>query len=522
MQRFRLLLLCASTLIVVCAINTSKPCNYQRIGDGVCVCNITYCDTLDVLQPNCGEFTLVTSSKSGKRFKITNRTSVNVSQVAVPLNRWLKIDANQTYQKIIGFGGAFTDATSSVIAAMHESLRICVYTSYVSSTNGAAYQIFRIPLGGSDFSDTPWAYNEQPEMDVMLSNMTILHPLDQRRADQIKELTTVIPASKLKFMLCAWSPPPWMKSNQHWHGLSYLPTQFYSTWALYHVKALQLWQNEGINIWSISTGNEPITAAIVPFMSLGWTARDQRQWIFNHLKPQLQENGFDDVLIIGFDDQRPSLALYCLAFQRNLFDSHIDDLDMIGVHWYLDALSDVNLLDTIATRNQLPILYTESCTGSGTNLLDLSRGPKLGSWTRCREYVQRIIQLLNHGISGFVDWNLILDMDGGPNYAHNFVDAPMIFDQHNQTLYKQPMFYGIAHLSKFLSSDCTRIDSKLSLISSIHIDAIAFTCTNHTKVIVLHNRNTADERITVIDNNITKINLILDASSVNTLLYRDC
>lgn len=521
MARFVLLLLCISVLMVARAMDTSKPCNYQRIGDGVCVCNVTYCDTLDFEGPGCGEFMLVTSSKSGKRFNITNPI-VDALNVSVPLNRWLKIDEDQTYQKIIGFGGALTDATSSVIASMEQSLRHCVYTSYVSSTNGAAYQIIRIPLGGSDFSDAPWAYNEQPENDVELSNMTMLHPLDQRRVDQIRELKTLMPNSTLKFMLCAWSPPPWMKSNQRWQGISHLPERFYSTWALYHVKALNLWQNVGIKIWSISTGNEPILASILPFMSLGWAGRDQQRWISNYLKPMLVKNGNEDVLIIGLDDQRTALLLYCSAFQRTPFDPKIADLDMIGVHWYLDALSDPNALNQAAKHHQIPILYTESCAGSGVNFLDVARGPKLGSWTRCQEYVQRIIKLLSHEVSGFIDWNMVLDPQGGPNYIQNFVDAPMIFDRHNQTLYKQPMFYGIAHFSKFLQSNCTRIGSNLSLISSIYIDAIAFSCTHYTKVVIMHNRNLSTERIAVIDKNITKINLVLDASSVNTLVYRVC
>ena len=116
----------------------------------------------------------------------------------------------------------------------------------------------------------------------------------------------------------------------------------------------------------------------------------------------------------------------------------------------------------------------------------------------------------------------MLDTQGGPSVFENFVDAAIIFDVTNQTLYKQPIFYGIAHFSKFLQSDCTRISSNLSLISRLRVEAVAFSCANYTKVIIMHNRSTSPERITVIDKNRSEIGLTLDASSINTLVYRDC
>lgn len=34
----------------------------------------------------------------------------------------------------------------------------------------------------------------------------------------------------------------------------------------------------------------------------------------------------------------------------------------------------------------------------------------------------------NYGSSGWVDWNIALDMQGGPNWSKNYVDAPIIVD----------------------------------------------------------------------------------------------
>lgn len=66
------------------------------------------------------------------------------------------------------------------------------------------------------------------------------------------------------------------------------------------------------------------------------------------------------------------------------------------------------------------------------NLLNLGdkpwevHGPIIGSWSRAEDYAHDILDDLNHWINGWIDWNLILDETGGPNYANNFVDAAII------------------------------------------------------------------------------------------------
>ena len=37
----------------------------------------------------------------------------------------------------------------------------------------------------------------------------------------------------------------------------------------------------------------------------------------------------------------------------------------------------------------------------------------LGSWERGQEYTNDIIENLNHWSTGWTDWNLVLDMNGG-------------------------------------------------------------------------------------------------------------
>lgn len=51
--------------------------------------------------------------------------------------------------------------------------------------------------------------------------------------------------------------------------------------------------------------------------------------------------------------------------------------------------------------------------------------------------------LLNWSI-GWIDWNLALNMQGGPNWVKNFVDSPIIINAEAEEFYKQPMYYVLA------------------------------------------------------------------------------
>ena len=82
------------------------------------------------------------------------------------------------------------------------------------------------------------------------------------------------------------------------------------------------------------------------------------------------------------------------------------------------------------------LIYIEiACEG----FLPWSQGPYLGSFERGETYAHDILQDLNHHAVGWTDWNALLDMKGGPNWAKNEVDAPILLDDDGVTLHKQPM-----------------------------------------------------------------------------------
>lgn len=110
-----------------------------------------------------------------------------------------------------------------------------MYRSYFHS-EGIGYNSIRMSIGGSDFDLQPWAYNEEPRNDPLLSNFTTLDARDLQKIEQLKRAKSVCQLNDLKVMAAAWSAPTWMKSNERWTGFGQLKPQYYKTWAEYHLR----------------------------------------------------------------------------------------------------------------------------------------------------------------------------------------------------------------------------------------------------------------------------------------------
>ena len=65
---------------------------------------------------------------------------------------------------------------------------------------------------------------------------------------------------------------------------------------------------------------------------------------------------------------------------------------------------------------------------------------------------------MNSGMGAAVDWNLLLDQTGGPyHYRNNGCSAPVMVNTDTKEIQIQPMYYGVAHFSKYIPQGSTRL-----------------------------------------------------------------
>ncbi|MDP5105692.1 MAG: glycosyl hydrolase family 30, partial [Polaribacter sp.] len=65
-------------------------------------------------------------------------------------------------------------------------------------------------------------------------------------------------------------------------------------------------------------------------------------------------------------------------------------------------------------------------------------------------YARDIIGCLNNWVDGWIDWNMVLDTQGGPNWFKNWCIAPVIVNPETDEVYFTPLYYTMAHFSKFI------------------------------------------------------------------------
>jgi glucosylceramidase len=476
-------------------------------GGTVCVCNSDHCDTIPrpekVEQP---QLLIYTSNKAGSRFE---QTTGQFEQSDAPDNQ-IRIDPAQKFQTILGWGGAFTDATGINIESLDEQLQETLLRSYFAD-DGIEYSMCRVPIGGTDFSTHGYSYDDG-DVDKDLINFTLADEDHQYKIPLIKKALDLT-ENNLRLFASAWTAPTWMKTNGEYAGYGFLLEEMYQTWADYFVKFLDSYQSEGIEFWGITTGNEP-GLAMVPLnkiSNVGWNSTQMGKWILNNLGPSIRNSNHSDINIMILDDQRMHLPSFVdQALEDNTTREYIDG---IAVHWYTDILFPAKLLTE--THDHFPekfILSTEACNG-----IDLMVGPVvLGSWDRGEWYTIDIMEDLLNWVGGWIDWNMVLDPSGGPTYIDNFVDSPIIVNASANEFYKQPMFYHLGHFSKFAPSGSVRIDATSEVAN---VSFVAFQRPDDGIAVVLMNRNEEAIPITIVDDSRGAAQVELSERSITTVLY---
>ncbi|XP_050422662.1 lysosomal acid glucosylceramidase [Adelges cooleyi] len=503
------LMLYASVMAI--GVKAADDCHKRRLAYGiVCVCNSSHCDwTPEPTRLAAGKYVLYTSSNEGSRF------AKSTGSFVASLDSWwagneITVDEQTTYQTIEGFGAAFTDAAGINIKSLSEGTQQNLLKSYFSDT-GIKYNIGRVPIGGCDFSTRKYTYADQRGVPD-LANFNLTREDVDFKIPLIK-VAKSLTSDELRLIGSAWSAPPWMKSNNDYSGIGFLKQNFMETWAKYHIKFLDAYDKFSLKFWALTTGNEPLNG-IVPinrFNSMGWTPQSHREWIGHYMGPLLKSSKYNDTLLFAIDDQRIVLPWWMKMLMAD--GEAAKYIDGVAVHWYLDFIVPVKVLNEVHNDfNDMLILNTEA--SQGDKPWDFVK-VQLGSWNRAENYASNIIDDLNHWVQGWLEWNLALDLTGGPNWSSNFVDAPVIVNKDADEFYKQPMFYAIGHFSKFIDRGSVRI--KLSQSSIIKI--VGFKRPDGAIVMILYNRRSKNVNISIRDSKRGVIGLSLQKQSINTLVY---
>jgi len=126
---------------------------------------------------------------------------------------------------------------------------------------------------------------------------------------------------------------------------------------------------------------------------------------------------------------------------------------------------------------------------------------------------------LNHWTTGYIDWNMALDMEGGPSCVEgDRLSSPIDVNSSAHEYQKEPIFYILGHFSKFLPPDSVRIELKLwSNIDNLY--ATAFVRPDNAIVLIVFNMNNEQIDLNINDPKNSDLNSKIMAQSIQSYIW---
>ena len=159
------------------------------------------------------------------------------------------VDPDRRYQKIKGFGGAFTEAAATTLYKMSPAKRARVLKAYFDKKTGHGYSLCRTHINSCDFALGNYAYSEVAG-DMELDHFSIERDR-QALIPMIKEAMRLA-GGKLKLFGSPWSPPAWMKTTGAMNQGGKLRKDCREAWARYYCRYVHEYEREGIPIWGLT------------------------------------------------------------------------------------------------------------------------------------------------------------------------------------------------------------------------------------------------------------------------------
>ncbi len=422
----------------------------------------------------------------------------------------LQVFPDQVKQTIDGIGSSFTESSAYVLAHLDSAKRKDVMQA-IYGQDGANFAFSRTHIGACDFSVYgKYSYADVPG-DTELSSFSIAedsngfdpakHPgIKDEGYDllpMIQEALSIKASQKdseMRIIASAWTAPSWMKDIEDWYQPTTpennwqgsggtLKPEYVGTYANYLLRYLEAYQAAGVPIWGLTPVNEP-HGNNGQWESMNFSPETQSEFVQKHLGPELRNSAFKDTKVLIFDQNRDGME----HWSDVLFPADKENKFVYGiaVHWYESTFKVYeDVFEKVhAKYPDYTIVHTEGCIDDlGKPAPDGCTDPEGRTeknwfqndefwWTQSasdwgyavnwagvnsddhplynpvHRYARNIIVSLDHWATGWVDWNIVLDQQGGPNHVGNFCGAPIMIDTATQDVYYTPIFSVLSQFSR--------------------------------------------------------------------------
>ena len=389
------------------------------------------------------------------------------------------VDEATTYQEIVGFGAAITDASAWLIQnRLSAAQRDALLQELFGPSPGIGLSFTRLTMGASDFSLHQYSYDDMPagQTDSALTHFSI----DSNRAYVLPVVRRALAINpQLMIMATPWSPPGWMKTSGSLIQGTLRP-EAYGPLAEYFRRYIEAYAAEGVPIYAITVQNEPhYEPADYPGMRLEPAAR--AQFVGGYLGPLFVRSGIRTI-ILDWDhnwDQYQS-PLQVLA------DS-VAPRYIAGVAWHCYG-GDVSAQSVVHDAHPEKDAYFTECSG--------------GEWApnfadNLKWFVETLMIGSTRGwAKGVILWNLALDENHGPHTGGcGDCRGVVTIASASGAVTRNVEYYALAHASRFTRVGARRIASTSGVAG---VETVAFrNADDGSKVLLALNTNTAPQSLAI-------------------------
>lgn len=381
-------------------------------------------------------------STADRRLRLAPQADIEMT-AADGLPKDVVIDTHATYQSMVGFGAAMTDASAWLIHNRMSALQRSVFLREMyGPAPGLNMNMMRLTIGASDFSLQHYTLDDLPagQTDTTLAHFNVAPNLADV-VPMVREVLSVNP--HLRIVASPWSAPAWMKTSGSLIGGELLE-QYEGVYADYLVKYVMAYRGFGIPIFALTVQNEPaFQPATYPGMAV--PAATRARLVGQYLGPALARRA-PDTRILEWDHhwdepKQPLTVLADPAAARYIS----------GVAWHCYA-GTASAQDQVHDAYPRKNAYITECSG--------------GDWESAKngELLWFARDLLLAGIRqwarGVIYWNLALDEQHSPHSGGcGLCKGLVTIDSQTGAVSRNDEYYAFAHFSRFVLPGDVRVGS---------------------------------------------------------------
>ena len=376
------------------------------------------------------------------------------------------INPKEQKQEVVGFGGAFTDATCYTLNRLEPGVRKELFHEFFAPEE-MHLSAGRICIGASDYSVKAYSFDDSPEPDPELTRFSIDHDRDYI-IPILKEARAINP--NLWLLGSPWSPPGWMKFNNSMLGGS-MRRKYLGVYADYFIKFLDAYAAAGVRVNSVTSQNEVDTDQDGRMPACIWPQEYEIEFVRDHLGPRMAKAA------------NPA-DIWLLDHNYNLWGRAMCELEDPGTNKVAKGIAWHGYVGSADAMTKVKKAYPTK------DMFWTEGGPDFetpGYEVEWAKWGAQFTDILRNWARAIMVWNLALDEAGNPNIGPFKCAGLVTVNSRTREIVRSGQLYAMQHFARHIRRGAHIIESSGEIKGVAHVAAhnpdgsYSVTLTNTTK-----------------------------------------